>query len=32
MTAEDQMELLKDVRNKQLIDPDMQKELWRLRQ
>ena len=32
MTAEDQVELLKDVRNKQLIDPEMQKQLWKMRQ
>lgn len=32
MTQDDQIELLKDVRNKQLIDPEMQRQLWRLRQ
>lgn len=32
MTANDQMQLLLDPRNKQLIEPDMQRELWRLRQ
>jgi hypothetical protein len=32
MTDDDKLELLKDVRNKQLIDPEMQKILWKLRQ
>jgi Mg2+/Co2+ transporter CorC len=32
MTPDDQMELLRDVRNKQLIDPETQRQLWRLRQ
>lgn len=32
MTVDDQKELLKDERNKQLIDPEMQRQLWRMRQ
>ena len=31
MTANDQMQLLLDPRNKLLIEPEMQRELWRLR-
>lgn len=32
MTVDDQKELLKDERNKNLIDPEMQRQLWRMRQ
>lgn len=32
MTTDDQIELLKDIKNKQLIDPDMQRKLWKMRQ
>ena len=32
MTTDDQLELLKDVRNKSLIDPEMQRQLWKMRQ
>lgn len=32
MTLDDQKELLKDEKNKLLIDPEMQKQLWKIRQ
>jgi len=32
MTVDDQLELLRDPKNKQLIDPDTQRKLWKMRQ